>query len=317
MPTMRANLSNTVLLVDDQEWKSRSVESILRPKGLAVLKAFTGHQALDLANRISPDLIMVDFHLPDMDGIDLVRELATRAVLDPVTPLLMLSSSPVGRAERLEALGAGAWDIFRHPLDPVEFLLRLENLLAAKKEADRLRAEIITDPTTGFYNARGVLRRARELSADSARFGRTLACIAVGPEWAAGEGDSPHPAVARSVAEEYTASVASALRAVVRESDAVGRLGPGEFVIVLSGVDQAMAAQLAERVVEQASGAAPGPAQGPAGPLRPADVRLRVGVYVADGGESIDPERLLSRATLALRRAQGTEQGFPIRPLEA
>lgn len=315
MANSRTALSDTVLLVDAQEWTSRSVESILRPKGLAVLKSFTGRQALELASRVSPDLIIVDFRLPDMDGVDLVRELGDQRILDPVTPLLMLSTGGTGRAERLEALGAGAWEILRHPLDPVEFVLRVDNFLGAKRGADRLRQEIITDPDTGFYNARGLLRRAREMSADSARSGRPLACIAVGPEWV---GDSPEmdrPEPGAHTTQQVFPALAEALRGVLRQSDLVGRLGPSEFVVVLSGVDGEAATELARRVVQQATSATHPLGTAPVTPG--GDVRLLAGVSVTRPDGPVDPEQLLSRATLALRRAQVTDGSFSIQTFEA
>jgi DNA-binding response OmpR family regulator len=148
-----------------------------------VLKAYTGKQALELVQKVSPDVVMVDFHLPDMDGIDVARELRQSGSVDPVTPLLMMTAATVGRAERLEALGAGAWDILRHPVDPNELILRMETFVKAKHEADRVREEGLMDPGTGLYNVRGLLRRATELSADAVRFERPLSCIAFGPEW--------------------------------------------------------------------------------------------------------------------------------------
>ena len=179
----QTSLTPLVLLVDDQEWTSRSIESILRPKGHVVLKAYTGRQALDLVQKVSPDAIIVDFHLPDMDGIEVARELKQSPTVHAVTPLIMISASAPGRNERLDALQAGAWDILRHPVDPGELVLRMETLVRAKQEADRIREEGLTDPSTGFYNARGLLRRTQEISADAIRFERPLACIAFGPEW--------------------------------------------------------------------------------------------------------------------------------------
>jgi len=209
-------LTPLVLVVDDQEWTSRSIESILRPKGHVVLKAYTGRQALDLVQKVSPDAIIVDFHLPDLDGIDVVREIRRAPTVYPVTPLLMMSASAVGRAERLEALGVGAWGFLHHPLDPGELVLRMETLIRAKQEADRIRDEGLTDPGTGFYNARGLLRRAQEISADAVRFERPLACIAFGPEWL-----DPTAAVADDVVasdDRLAEGVAEALKSATRVS---------------------------------------------------------------------------------------------------
>ncbi len=301
------SLTPLVLLVDDQEWTSRSIESILRPKGHVVLKAYTGRQALDLVQKVSPDAMIVDFHLPDLDGIEVARELRRAPTVHSVTPLLMISASSVGRAERMEAFGAGAWDILRHPVDPGELVLRVETLVRAKQEADRIREEGLTDPGTGFYNARGLLRRAHEMSADAIRFERPLACIAFGPEW-----------LNRAVAEEaaqassdpFAEGIARALKSVTRGSDTVGRLASGEFVIVAPGTDRDGAVRLADRVLRLVRETPEG--SGAAG-LVADEFRLRAGFYATAATEPVNPEDLLFKATMALRRAQVDEGGFPVR----
>lgn len=309
--TAEPSLTPLVLLVDDQEWTSRSIESILRPKGHVVLKAYTGRQALDLVQKVSPDVIMVDFHLPDLDGIDVARELKRAPTVHAVTPLLMISASTVGRAERLEALGAGAWDILHHPVDPGELVLRMETLVRAKQEADRIREEGLTDPGTGFYNARGLLRRAQEISADAIRFERPMACIAFGPEWL-----DRVTAVEEHVApDDLAEGIAEALKTVTRVSDTVGRLASGEFVIVAPGTDRDGAVRLADRVLELVQESAR--VRGGASLLTPEEFRLRAGFYATAASEPVNPEDLLFKATMALRRAQVDEGGFPVRSYEA
>jgi PleD family two-component response regulator len=301
--------------VDDQEWTARSMESILRPKGNVVLKAYTGRQALELVQKVRPDVILIDFHLPDMDGIEVARELRRAESLDAVTPLLMMTSSTVGRAERLEALEAGAWDILRHPVDPSELILRMDTFVRAKHQADQIREEGLTDPATGLYNLRGLLRRATEVSADAVRHGRPLACVAFGPEWAGGppedppEGETPAP---KAVPE---GSTAWAFRSVTRLSDMVGRLSTGEFVIVAPGTGRDGALRLADRVLALVEQAARGEEAGRA--RLPEDYRLRAGFYAASGAEAVSPEDLLFRATMALRRAQADAGGFRVRSYEA
>ncbi|HSG09304.1 MAG TPA: response regulator [Longimicrobiales bacterium] len=314
MTTDLHRVTPLVLLVDDQEWMSLSIESILRPKGYAVVKAFTGRQALDLAEKVSPDLIVVDFRLPDMDGIEVARQLREASTVSPATPILMITTSSLGRAERLEALGAGAWDILRHPVDPSEFVLRMETLLGAKQEADRVRDEGLTDPSTGFYNARGLLRRTKEISADATRFDRPLACIAFGLEWL----DTP-TALANQAEEQALVntaqSVADALKSITRVSDTVGRLTTGEFIIVAPGTDRAGAERLADRVLELV-GESVHRESGPPG-FREGEGRLRAGFFATAGDSAIDPGDVLFKATVALRRAQADQSGFPVRSYEA
>lgn len=317
MPQLQDGFVNTVLIVDAQEWTSRSVESVLAPRGYTVLKAYTGAQALELAKRTETDLGIIGFHLHDMDGVDLVRRLRGEEIISAVTPLLMVSTDRVGRAERLEALDAGAWDLLHHPIDTGELLLRMENLVRAKHESDRLRREIITDLTTGLYNVRGVLRRAKEMGADSLRFGRSMACIAVGPAWPSDEvaiedsSSGPH-----SPLSELMPGAAHAVRAAVRESDAVGQMGPSEFVIVASGLDQAAATRLADRILHNLAHA-PGAQSGGEWMPEETQIPLRAGIYVTPEQDTVDPEHLLSRATIALRRAQVTNGDFKVTSFDA
>ncbi len=294
-----------VLLVDDQEWTSRSIESILRPRGHVVLKAYTGGQALDLVHKVNPDLIIVDFHLPDVDGVDVARRLRGCPSVHSVTPLLMISASSIGRAERLNALAAGAWDILRHPVDPEELIVRVETLVRAKQEADRIREDGLTDPRTGFYNAKGLLRRTQEVSADAQRSERPLSCVAFGPDWVAAS-ETPERIPDRELLDD---GIAQTLRTGTRVSDTLGRLGSGEFVVVAPGTDQAGAVRLADRLLgllESSTGGST--AAWPSGAPH-----LRAGCYAIGGSEPVNPEDLLFRATMALRRAQSDDDGLPVR----
>lgn len=303
-----SDLTPLVLLIDDQEWTSRSIESILRPKGHVVLKAYTGQQALDLVQKVSPDALIVDVHLPDIDGIDLVRQLRSSPTIQSMTPILMITGGSVSRAERLEALGAGAWDILTHPVDPNELILRMETMIRAKQDADRLRDEGLTDPLTGFYNARGILRRAKEIGADAIRFERPLTCIAFGPHTFR---DSARDAEA--VAETLSRKVATALRAVTRVSDTVGRLGHGEFVVVAPGTDEGGAVRLVDRVFAAMESATVG------SDLLDPDLlkQVRAGFCAIHGDEPMTPEDLLLKATMALRKAQAEEGSFRVRAYDA
>jgi diguanylate cyclase (GGDEF)-like protein len=300
-----SDLTPLVLLVDDQEWTSRSIESILRPKGHVVLKAYTGQQALDLVQKVSPDALIVDFHLPDIDGIELVRRLRRSPTIQSSTPLLMITGGAMGRAERLEALAAGAWDILTHPVDPNELILRMETFVRAKQDSDHIRDEGLTDAETGFYNARGILRRAKEIGADAVRFDRPLTCLAFGPHsFRNEEGTADRPL------DAMTSRVAAALRSVTRLSDTIGRLGPGEFIVVAPGTNEDGAVRLADRVLEAVEGAG--------GDLDPEQLtQIRAGFCAVRGNEPTTPEDLLLKATMALRRAQADDDSFRVRAYDA
>jgi PleD family two-component response regulator len=219
----------------------------------------------------------------------------------------------VGRAELLGALGAGAWDILTHPVDPSELVLRMDTFVRSKQDADRTREEGLTDPGTGFYNVRGILRRAKEIGADAVRFDRPMACIALGPHVLGA--DAQDPAATEAFITEITRRVAGALRSVTRISDTIGRLGPGEFVIVAPGTDDRGALRLADRILEASDKYAQ--EQG-LDLIQLEDLKkLRAGFCAVRGNEPLTPEDLLLKATMALRRAQADDESFRVRAYDA
>ena len=143
------------LIINDQEGSTRALESILSPNGDAVLRAYTGAKGLERAQASPPDVIVVGAALPDMDGLEVCRQLRSGRVSDS-TPILVTTTSKPSRAERLSALRAGAWNYLGHPLDGEELLLRFDAFVLAKQDADRAREEGLVDRSTGFYSIAGL-----------------------------------------------------------------------------------------------------------------------------------------------------------------
>jgi PleD family two-component response regulator len=276
-------------LIEDQEWTARSIESILKPANFAVFKAYTGRQGLEKAREITPDLVLVDLHLPDMGGEEVLQRLADLPTISATTPLAIISSGRVNQAERVSAARAGAWDVFTPPLDSMELTLRINTWVRAKREADKLREGGLVDQLTGIYNFNGLVQRAKEIVAESTRYERPLACIVLGEVM---EKDGSASRDSESY-REVEVKVASALRDVCRTSDVVGRVRDMEFIIVAPSTDDSGASVLAHRVLDalKDNGADPG---------------IRAGVYSVQRSprEPLDLSDLLGPASAALRRAQ-------------
>src|ERR1700677_1632141 len=64
-----------VLIATDQEWAARSLETLLGPNGYAVLRAYNGRQAVELARSAQPDVVIIDLRLGEGDGLDVCRAL--------------------------------------------------------------------------------------------------------------------------------------------------------------------------------------------------------------------------------------------------
>src|ERR1700681_4009647 len=105
-----SNRPRLVLIVNDQEWSARSLETILGPQGYAVLRAYNARQAFELARRTQPDVVIVDARLPDADGIEVCAQLRESGLLSAATPTLITTSDPASRGQQVAAYKAGAWD---------------------------------------------------------------------------------------------------------------------------------------------------------------------------------------------------------------
>lgn len=288
------------LVVSEHEWSTLSLESVMGPNGYAVLRAYNGRQALERLQTISPDVVFIDARLPDMEGVQLCRALRQHANLSLSAPILLVTADHVSRQHQLGALRAGAWDYIRLPIDAEELLLRLESYVKAKFDADRAREESLLDQATGLYSMRGMLKRARELASEAARHRRALACLVVSPESSTDAILSDQDPLEAAVQE-----MAGVFRAGSRVSDAVGRLGPNEFVLLAPDTDQEGARRLAQRLNEAVD--ALNRVRGDA-----AQLKIRIGCYAVDDFHeaSIEPVELLTRATLALRQAPSGNGGI-------
>jgi diguanylate cyclase (GGDEF)-like protein len=281
-----------VLIANDQEWSARSLESILGPSGYSVVRAYTGQQALERARTARPDLIILDAQMPDVHGFEVCRLLRSDPRFSATTPVIITTSGPSGRTQRLEAYRAGAWEFLGQPLDGEALLLKLATFLQCKLEVDSLRDESLVDPSTGLYNMRGLSHRAQEIGADAFRRRDPLACVVFSPEPESSGGDSPDEEVQR-IAEQ----VGQLFKRAGRASDAIGRLGHSEFAVIAPATSADGALRLIQRLG--------GTIEGSPIPVRGGERSLRVRAgycAVPDFAESpVDAVELLLRATTALR----------------
>jgi two-component system cell cycle response regulator len=298
-----------VLVANDQEWSARSLESILAPNGYAVLRAYTGRQAIDLARSAQPDIVIVDSRMTDLDGADVCRELRADPRFGLHTPILITTSGPAERLDAIKACEAGAWDYLGHPLDGELLLLKLATFLLAKREVDRERDESLLDGVTGFYNVRGLARRAREIGAEAHRHHSPLACVAVSTE----TGGALDERLMEELASRVAVHVGEILRSSGRSSDAIGRLGQSEFAIIAPATEASGAVKLVERL-QQLLASTPMPLDGELQPLR-----LRAGYCaVPDYARStVDAVEMMLRAATALRDLRNDPRGSPIRDFDS
>ena len=232
-----------VLIANDQEWAARSLDSLLGPKGFAVVRASSGYQAIEMARTTRPDAVIVDAQLQDIGGLEVCRILRHDPQFSGATPIIVISHSPGGRTERLDAFAAGAWDFCTQPLDGEALLLKLATFVRGKREGDSLREESLLDEATGLYNMRGLARRAEEIGAEATRLGHALTCVAfaAAPDISQETGSDRET---RRIAEH----VGLVCRQQGRLSDAIGRLGQNEFGVLAPSTNERGALLMVKRL---------------------------------------------------------------------
>jgi DNA-binding response OmpR family regulator len=146
----------TVLVVDDERKIRDLVRSYLEHEGYSVLVAESGERALDVADRVKPDLLVLDLMLPDLTGEEVARSLRSRSDV----PIIMLTAK-VAEEDRVNGFRLGADDYLIKPFSPRELVARVDAVLRRSRSASAV------DEVASFDDGRLVIDRAsREVRLD-------------------------------------------------------------------------------------------------------------------------------------------------------
>lgn len=116
-----------ILMVEDNEMNRDALSRRLQRKGYEVIVAVDGKQGLALAQSVTPDLILMDLSLPEMDGWEATRRLKATVATASI-PLIVLSSHAM-TGDREKALAAGGDDFDTKPVDSQRLLAKIDALL--------------------------------------------------------------------------------------------------------------------------------------------------------------------------------------------
>lgn len=125
-------MSNKILVVDDEPFMLRLMEIVLERGGYALLKAANGSEALEIAAREHPSLVVMDAMMPKMDGLTALRILkqdpATRSI-----PVIILTANP-SKFTKAEAVSSGATVFLTKPFSPTQLLAEARRLVSTAAE---------------------------------------------------------------------------------------------------------------------------------------------------------------------------------------
>ncbi|NPV67726.1 MAG: response regulator [Anaerolineae bacterium] len=209
-----------ILIVEDDHDLADMLTAYLDVQGYTVLTASQGEQALTLAARHDPDLVILDIHLPDIDGYEVCRRLRSHHPTQD-TPIIFLTEKR-DRVDRLQGLELGVVDYITKPFDIQELRLRIRNTL--RRAAQRPSLNRVTGLPEGAVVD-------EQLAALLPQRGWGVLCITLGGL------EDFRERYGFVTADDALRAVSLMVRNAVQEggaeTDFVGHLGPSDLVIVV------------------------------------------------------------------------------------
>jgi two-component system, cell cycle response regulator len=290
-----------VLVADDDIVTRRLLESSLRRWGYDVAVACDGLEASQILKQPdAPHLVVLDWQMPGMDGIELCRQLRLDTDESNYTYILLLTANQA-QNEVVEGLEAGADDYITKPFDLQELKVRLRSgkrivhllqQLTSAREA--LRDLAARDPLTSLWNHNSIIELLDSELQRAERQGTSVGVVLVDLDFFKRVNDTH----GHLVGDDVLRKAADVMRGAVRPYDAVGRFGGEEFLIVLPGCDQVNAVSHAERL-RLALGRVEVVAAG-----NVIQFTASAGVSLVESGNRIDAQAAIAAADAALYAAK-------------
>lgn len=254
--TIEASSENSeclsVLIAEDNPVSRRLLEKSLKKAGHHVVSAQNGKEALDKFQQSFFPMVLTDWMMPEMDGIELVRAIRNYDASGYV--FIVFLTSKDAKDDIIAGLEAGADDYLTKPFHNSELMARLKTgkrILdlerSLKKANEDIRILSITDPLTGAFNRGYLMNRLPEELNRARRYKHPLSLIMCDLDRFKQVNDSFGHLAGDAVLKHLTACIKNNLRNGI---DWIARYGGEEFFIVLSETDHGGALAVAERLRE-------------------------------------------------------------------
>lgn len=224
-----------ILVADDSPVYRKLVEQALSPESFHVLFAESGHEALEIFTRERPSLVVTDWLMPDLSGIELCQKI--RASGETVYTYVIILTQIAEKEKVVKGLSAGADDYLTKPFHREEFLARVhvgQRLLDLHRqiaEKNRLlEALALSDPLTGLPNRRAINSWAARQLSGAARHGFSFWVTVIDLDHFKQVND----AYGHDAGDLVLRRFAEILKAHTRLSDISGRIGGEEFLQILT-----------------------------------------------------------------------------------
>jgi diguanylate cyclase (GGDEF)-like protein len=256
-------LGLSVLAVDDDPVSLRLLTHHLTRDGHTVTTAKDGRQALALALQYHPQMVVTDWMMPEMDGIELCKALRSSSENNATYILLVTGREDEDRV--IEAFGAGADEYLTKPFNPRILLARVragQRMIELREQSEsdkqarvqqvahmavlnrKLRTAAMTDVLTALPNRRYAMKRLHEELKESADSGAPMSAIMIDIDHFKQVNDQH----GHDVGDVVLSETAEVLRRSTRRGEVVCRLGGEEFLVICIATSTDDCAKTAERL---------------------------------------------------------------------
>jgi diguanylate cyclase (GGDEF)-like protein len=238
-----ANTQQSMILIVDDAPSNVQILAEVLSSTYRIKVASNGVDALEIAQRELPDLILLDVMMPDMDGFEVCRRLKENKTTHKIAVIFVTTSN----AESDEELGLnlGAIDYITKPFVIPVIKARIRNHIRLKRQADLLESLSLLDALTHIPNRRrfdeGLAIELKRATRDETPLSLLMIDIDHFKQYNDHYGHGAGDICLQTVAEEL-------VKGLVRPSDLVARYGGEEFVVILPDTDLNAALQVAERL---------------------------------------------------------------------
>lgn len=243
-PDSNSDALPRLLAIDDSELIHKLLKIRLQHERLDLHSALSGEQGLKLAKELSPQVVLLDIELGDMDGFEVLERLkADPATRDIAVIFISGFSEPI---DRVRGLDLGAVDFITKPFEVIELTARVRSTLRLQHAMEMLAVKAQIDGLTGLWNRKYFDARLEAEFAESVRHGKPVSLVMTDIDKFKSLNDGYGHPFGDSVLERF-ARILSAGRA----SDVACRYGGEEFAIILPSTSVDEARDVAERFRER------------------------------------------------------------------
>jgi diguanylate cyclase (GGDEF)-like protein len=240
-----------ILIADDETVIRRLIGKYLQDEGYPMLTAKNGREAWEIYQQERPALIITDWEMPQMNGIELCNKIRKLNEGSPLQPfILMLTSRSTKEDLALAFYEAKANEFIGKPVERIELLARFragaENMalrMALETERHLNEQMSLTDSLTGLLNRRALMKTLL-VDEDRSRRGNSPMGVVIAD---VDRFKNINDEFGHTTGDKVLKVVAQSMEASVRTGDHVGRWGGEEFLLVLPNTDIIQAAEIAER----------------------------------------------------------------------